>query len=93
MTDRNGVECPWVTTAEQAEVECNHTYDVPSDHGTATWNGQPAYLASVTAVWTLSFEINGTPVTIPNAPATLTSEASTAPVRVSEQGSVVTEVD
>ena len=89
----DGVECPWVTTAEQAEVECNHTYDVPSDQGTATWNGQPAYLASVTAVWTLSFEINGTPVTIPSAPATLTSEASTAPVRVSEQGSVVTDVD
>ena len=65
----------------------------PSDDGTTTWNGEPAYLASVTAVWTLSFEINGTPVTIPNAPATLTSEASTAPVHVAEQGSVVTHVD
>jgi hypothetical protein len=86
------IGCPWVTTAEQAEVECNHRYDHPSDDGTARWNGKPAYLASVTAVWNLSFEVNGTPVTIPNAPATLTSEASTAPVRVDEQGSVVTEV-
>ena len=36
----------------------------------------------------LSFEITVTS----NAPATLTSAASTAPVRVSEQGSVVTSV-
>jgi len=87
------IECPWVTSAEQAEEECSHSYDHASADGTETWNGKPAYLASVTAVWTLSFEINGTPVTIPNAPATLTSEASTAPVRVDEQGAVVTEVN
>lgn len=87
------IECPWVTSAEQAEEECNHSYDHASADGTETWNGKPAYLASVTAVWTLSFEINGTPVTIPNAPATLTSDASTAPVRVDEQGAVVTEVN
>ncbi|WP_322937605.1 hypothetical protein [Nocardioides bizhenqiangii] len=88
----DSIACPWVTSAEQAEQECNHTYDRASDDGTARWNGRPAHLASVTAVWNLSFEINGTPVTIPNAPATLTSEASTAPVRVDEQGSVVTDV-
>ena len=86
------LECPWVTSAEQAEEQCSHTYDLPSDRGSATWGGRPAFLASVTAVWTLSFEINGTPVTIPDAPATLTSEASTAPVRVDEQGAVVTDV-
>lgn len=86
------IECPWVTSAEQAEAECNHRYDRASDEGTARWNGKPAYLASVTAVWNLSFEVNGTPVTIPNAPTTLTSEASTAPVRVDEQGSVVTDI-
>jgi hypothetical protein len=85
-------ECPWVSTAEQAEQECSYSYDRASSDGTARWNGQPAHLASVTATWTLSFEINGTPVTIPNAPTTLTSEASTAPVRVDEQGSVVTDV-
>ncbi|WP_183101355.1 hypothetical protein [Nocardioides pelophilus] len=91
--DGSGVfDCPWVTTAEQAEQECSYSYDRASSDGTARWNGRPAHLASVTAVWTLSFEINGTPVTIPNAPATLTSEASTAPVRVDEQGSVVTDV-
>lgn len=84
--------CPWVTTAEQAEEECSYSYDRRSDNGAATWQGKPAHLASATATWTLSFEVNGTPVTIPNAPATLTSEASTAPVRVDEQGAVVTDV-
>gem|GEM_PF-884633 len=83
---------PWVTSAEQAEEECSYSYEQASNDGTTTWNGRPAHLASVTAVWTLSFEINGTPVTIPNAPATLTSDASTAPVRVDEQGAVVTDV-
>lgn len=86
------LECPWVSSAEQAEDACSYAYERASDDGSTTWNGQPAYLASVTAVWTLSFETNGTPVTIPNAPATLTSEASSAPVRVDEQGGVVTEV-
>ena len=89
----DAIECPWVTSEEQAEQECSHAYDRASDQGRATWKGKPAYLASATAVWNLSFEINGTPVTIPNAPATLTSEASTAPVAVQEQGAVVTEVD
>jgi hypothetical protein len=88
----DAIQCPWVTSAEQAEEECSHAYDRASNRGESSWNGRPAYLASVTAVWTLSFEINGTPVVIPNAPATLTSEASTAPVRVDEQGSVVTDV-
>ena len=85
-------ECPWLTSAEQAEQECNHSYDRASDDGATTWQGRPAHLASVTAVWALSFRINGTAVTIPDAPATLTSDASTAPVRVDEQGSVVTDV-
>jgi hypothetical protein len=84
--------CPWVTTAEQAEEECSYSYNYNSNDGTITWRGKPAHLASVTATWTLSFEVNGTPVVIPNAPATLTSEASTAPVRVDEQGAVVTDV-
>lgn len=85
--------CPWVTSPERAEEECSHTYEQASADGTTSWDGRPAHLASVTAVWNLSFEINGTPVTIPNAPATLTSDASTAPVRVDEQGAVVTDVD
>lgn len=81
--------CPWVTSAEQAEASCTYSYPLPSYDGTATHEGRPAHEVTVSTVFTLRFEVGGTPVEIPGAPTTLPGPASTAVVRVDEVQSVV----
>lgn len=82
-------ECPLVTTSAAAERSCTYVYRRASNRGSAQWEGRPAYAASASVVYELSFAINGTPVTIPGVPATLTSPPATTPVRVDEVQAVV----
>lgn len=81
--------CPWVTSSKQARKQCTFGYQRASHDGEASWQGEPAHLASATAQWSLRFEMNGSPVTVPGAPATLDSPASTMPIRVDEVQSLV----
>lgn len=81
--------CPWVTSSRQAREKCTFGYTRASYDGAASWEGKPAHLASASAEWTLRFEMNGNPVTIPGAPATLEGPASTTPIRVDEVQTLV----
>ena len=85
------LDCPWVSTAEQAEDSCSYTYPRDSDDGTATYRGRPADVATASATWDVRFVYNGTPVAnIPGAPDTLPGPVSEAVVRVDQVQSLVT---
>jgi len=84
--------CPLVTSADEAEESCFHEYRRASNRGSATVGGRPAYQASVTAVYDLRFEVNGTSVSVPGAPATLDAAPADAAVRVDEVQSRVTAI-
>ncbi len=83
--------CDLVTSAEAAKDSCTYSYRRSSIGGSASENGRPAFGASVTAVYDLSFEIDGEPIPpIVGAPATLDSPAIETAVRVDEIQSTVT---
>lgn len=85
--------CSLVTSAAAAKDSCTHSYRRSSIGGSASENGRPAFAASVTAVYDLSFEIDGVPVAqIDGAPDTLDSPALETAVRVDEIQSTVTDL-
>jgi hypothetical protein len=76
--------CP-LTTSPKAAVQCAHTYERASVRGgTHTADGRPAYEATMTTVWDLTFINDGVQVTIAGAPDTLTSDPGLAAVPVAE---------
>ncbi|MGL5857612.1 MAG: hypothetical protein ACRC35_04260 [Angustibacter sp.] len=82
--DGTTLTCPWTTTPTQASRQCTHTYLRASITATASAEGQPAYLATATPTWTITYTDTGTPVTIPDAPTTITGPPATTPVPVTE---------
>lgn len=87
--DGSGVfPCQWVTTKSDS---CAYRYRRSSLGGTAFGhNGRPAYPATATATWTLTFENYGDPIPAPaGAPLTLDTQASAAVV-VDEVQTIVT---
>ncbi|MTB88539.1 hypothetical protein H9L21_13830 [Aeromicrobium senzhongii] len=85
--------CPLTTTRAAAESDCRHAYRRASLGGSTSVEGRPAYSASVRLVYDLSFTVGGTPVVVPGAPTTLEAPVASAPIRVDEVQSIVTEVD
>jgi hypothetical protein len=88
--DGTTLDCPWTTTASQAETDCAHEYTQASYGGTESWQGRPAFAVSAYATWAIRFELNGVAVDIPGAPTTLDGPASTAVLRVDEVQTIVT---
>jgi len=85
------LDCPWTTSAAQAETDCSHEYVRASYDGTATWDGRPAFAVSAYATWAIHFEMNGVQINIPGAVTTLDGPASNAVLRVDEVQTVVTD--
>lgn len=81
------ITCAWTTTRTDA---CSHAYERSSQtRGTALLRGHDAYAATGEAVWTVEFEMNGTPVNIPGAPTELRGQPMDAAVWVAESQAVV----
>lgn len=80
---------PVPATAAEAAASCIHQYRKASTRGSETVDGRPAYRASVTTIYDLTFTNGGNAIEIPGAPATINGAPSTAAVRVDEVQSVV----
>jgi hypothetical protein len=80
--------CVWVTAKSD---RCAYAYRRSSVGGPLIGpNGGPAYRATGRATWTLRFEDNGTPVTIPDAPTKISGPEMTSAVEVAEVQTLVT---
>ena len=80
--------CPWTTSRS---AQCSYVYPRSSVSGSTHGDdGQPAFAATARPVWTVTFAVNGTPVTIPGAPTELKGPTSTAAVEVAETQAIVT---
>lgn len=76
--------CPYVDDAASAQKSCTHAYRKASVRGGATVGGRPAYGITVRVVYQLRFEVNGAPMDIPGAQATLEGPPGQTAVRVDE---------
>jgi hypothetical protein len=76
--------CDYTTSAAQAEKNCLHEYRRASTRGSASVDGRPAYNATVTTVYDLTFTNGGDVITIPGAPTTYDGPSSSTSVRVDE---------
>jgi hypothetical protein len=82
--------CPWTTTESDT---CSHVYDRASSvSGTTAVDGHKAYAVTAEPVWTVRFEMNGTPVNIPGAPTELRGPQMTKAERVAEVQALVNNV-
>lgn len=82
------VTCPWSTTRSDT---CSTTYTRSSARQTTEdASGVPAYEARVRLVYDLSFTFQGSPLTLPGAPATVASDWAEVLVPVAEIQTVVT---
>jgi hypothetical protein len=80
--------CPWVTSKSD---RCTHVYRRSSAGGSVRGlDGVPAYLATGVATWSVHFELDGRPVSIPGAPTELTGPRLTTAVEVDEVQTIVT---
>lgn len=80
--------CGWVTARSDT---CAYSYRHSSVGGKGVGRGgAPAYQASAKAIWTLRFEVNGAPVTVPGAPIELPGPTMTTAVVVDEVQTLVT---
>jgi len=81
--------CAWVTTESDS---CAYRYRRSSLGGSALGlNGRPAYPATATATWKLTFENHGDPIPAPaGAPSQLHSDATGSAVVVDEVQTIVT---
>ncbi|MGL5829856.1 MAG: hypothetical protein ACRC0L_09855 [Angustibacter sp.] len=75
--------CAFVVSAASAG-SCVSEYVKSSVHGTQSTRWGPAYTAKVDTFYTISFELNGVPVTIPGFPTDWPGSAATAPLSVTE---------
>ncbi|MCD9198448.1 hypothetical protein [Aeromicrobium wangtongii] len=85
--------CPTIaTTSAEAQNNCVHEYRRSSRRGAGSVDGQPAFKATVTTVYDLTFTHGGNPIpaaAIPGAPTTIDGAPATAAVRVVEAQTVV----
>lgn len=79
-----GLSCPWVTSAAQASSQCTYAYQMSSVHGSASVDGQPAFAATATPVWKLTFVNAGAPVVIPGFGPFISGPTATAAIPVAE---------
>lgn len=79
-----GLSCPWVTSAEVASGLCSYAYRTSSIHGSASVDGQPAFAATATPVWTLTFTLAGAPVDIPGVQTSVPGPTARAAIPVAE---------
>jgi hypothetical protein len=84
-------DCPWTSTAQAAAGVCEYAFQKSSIEGTATWNGQPAFVAKATTLWKLRFTNNGSPYAFPSLPDTIEGLATSLTVPVVEIQSIVTD--
>lgn len=85
--------CDLVTSADAAQDSCTHSYRRSSIGGSTSADGRPAFSATVTAVYDLSFEIDGNPIPpIVGAPTTLDSPPAGSAIVVDEIQSRVTQL-
>lgn len=80
---------PIPTSAAQAEATCVHEYRKASVRGSASASGKPAYAATVSSVYELTYTNGGNVIDIPGAQATIDGTPGTAAVRVDEAQAVV----
>ncbi len=80
---------PVPSTADAASKSCIHQYRKASLRGSETVNGRPAYRATVTTVYDLTFTNGGGPITIDGAPTTIDGAPASTAVRVDEAQTVV----
>jgi hypothetical protein len=81
-------KCTWVTKKSNL---CKYRYPRSSLDGPVLGlNGAPAYKATVTAWWTLRFEVNGAKRPVAGAPAELSGDEAIAHVVVVEVQTIVT---
>ncbi len=80
---------PVPTTAAAAAESCLKQYRKASVRGGASVDGRPAYEATVTTLYDLSFTLGGDPTTIAGAPTTIDGLPATVAVRVDEAQTVV----
>lgn len=81
---------PVPTTAAAAETSCTHEYRRASVRGTTSVAGKPAYQATVTSLYELTYTNGGQVLDdIPGAQATINGAPGTTAVRVDEAQTVV----
>jgi hypothetical protein len=84
------LHCPYTTTKTAAERHCASAYTRSSVTGTADYHGQPAYTATATPTWTITFTNDGTPITFPGFDTTVAGPPARATVPVAEVQTIVT---
>ena len=73
-----------LASAAAASSLCTYAYQSSSLHGSASVDGQPAFAATATPVWKLTFVLNGAPVVIPGFGPTTAGPTATAAIPVAE---------
>ncbi|MGL5829942.1 MAG: hypothetical protein ACRC0L_10285, partial [Angustibacter sp.] len=81
--------CPWTPTITTPKTTCTYTYpqssvDAPHTRTLANGTTQPAYLATATITWTITYTTNNNPITFPHQPPTQTGQAFTTTIPVAE---------
>lgn len=80
---------PVPATSDEAAKNCTHQYRKASLRGSETVNGRPAYRATVSTVYDLTFTNGGDPIKIDGAPTTIDGAPASTAVRVDEVQSIV----
>jgi hypothetical protein len=88
--DTDPTTCPWTTTRTAAEHHCHTTYTTSSTTGPLSVRGRPAYRATITPTWQITFTNDGTPITFPDLDTTIDGPPTTTPVPVYEIQTIVT---
>jgi hypothetical protein len=88
--DTDPTTCPWTTTKTAAEQSCHTTYTHSSTTGPLTVRDQPAYRATITPTWQITFTNDGTPITFPDLDTTINGPTTTTAVPVYEIQTIVT---
>ena len=84
------LDCPWST---QPSDVCSHAYERSSAaRGTTEVDGHRAYAVTAQPVWSVEFEMNGTPVNIDGAPTELRGPTMTTGVWVAEVQALVNRI-
>ena len=84
------LDCPWSTAPSDV---CSHSYERSSAaRGTTEVDGHRAYAVTAQPVWSVEFELNGTPINIDGAPTELRGPTMTTGVRVAEVQALVNRI-
>ncbi len=93
--DSPTITCPWSPDITSTNSSCTHEYQKPSVNGNYSYTfgsgqTQPAYQASATITWTITFTQNGRPITLPNLPTTQDGQKFSTIIPVGELQTTVT---